>query len=90
MATLEKIKERIGELAGRRSNVTLSEIEWVVKQLAGHGYRTSSRDAKHGKLFGVGTQRFMVNYHNPGNTQVKSYSLDNFLDAMIELGLYDD
>jgi len=90
MATLEKIRERIHEIAGRRNSVTLSEIEWVVNQLAGHNYRTSSKQARHGKLFGVGSQRFMVNYHNPGHSQVKKYSVDAFLDAMIELGLYDD
>jgi hypothetical protein len=55
-----------------------------------HGYRTSERDATHGKLFGVGSTRFMVNCHDRGCKQVKRYSVDDFADAMIELGLYED
>jgi hypothetical protein len=41
-------------------------------------------------FFRVGDQRFMVNTHNPGSKQVKSYSVDDFIDAMIELGWYED
>jgi hypothetical protein len=90
MAELKKITERIRELAGRRDNVTLSEIHWVVDRLREHGYRVTSRDATHGKLFGVGPTRFLVNCHNRGNKQVKPYSVDDFANAMIELGLYED
>lgn len=90
MAELQKIKERIRELAERKENVTLSEIEWVVNRLGEHGYRISSRPATHGKLFGVGATRFMVNCHDRGNKQVKRYSVQSFADAMIDLELYED
>ncbi|MGB7761785.1 MAG: hypothetical protein WBL61_18275 [Bryobacteraceae bacterium] len=90
MADLNKIKERIRELAGRRGNVTLAEIKWVVDRLGELGYRTSERVATHGKLFGVGSTRFMVNCHDRGNKQVKAYSVDDFASAMVELGLYEN
>ena len=89
MAELNKVKRHIGELAGRRENVTLAEIEWVVDRLKELGYRTRVREATHGRLFGVGSTRFMVNCHNPGSKQVKRYSVDDFVSAMIELGLYE-
>jgi hypothetical protein len=90
MAELKKIKERIRELVERKANVTLSEIEWVVNHLEEHGYRISSRPATHGKLFGVGATRFMVNCHNRGNKQVKEYSVQDFANAMMDLELYED
>jgi len=52
--------------------------------LGEHGYRISSRNATHGKLFGVGSTRFLVNCHNRGNKQVKPYSVGDFANAMIE------
>jgi hypothetical protein len=41
-------------------------------------------------LFRVDNQKFMVNAHNPGSKQVKGYSVDDFIDAMIELGWYEE
>jgi len=90
MAAIEKIKERIRELAERRENVALAEIRWVVSRLDELGYRTSERVATHGRLFGVGATRFMVNCHSRGDKQVKAYSVEDFVNAMIELGLYED
>lgn len=58
MAAIEKIKERIRELAERRENVALAEIRWVVSRLDELGCRTSERVATHGRLFGVGSTRF--------------------------------
>jgi hypothetical protein len=90
MTDVKKIEERISELADRRENVTLAEIKWVVDRLAELGYRTRERPATHGKLFGVGSTRFMVNCHNRGSKQVKPYSVDDFVNAMIALGLYEN
>lgn len=87
MADPETIRERIRDIAQRRSNVSIEEIEWVVNQLA-RFYSVKVRDARHGRLFRVGNQRFMINYHNPGNKQAKAYSVDDFADAMWELGWY--
>jgi hypothetical protein len=85
----ERVRKAINQIARRRSNVTLEEIEWVVEKLA-QQHTTRTRKARHGVLFGVDNQRFMVNCHNPGSKQVKKYSVDAFIDAMTELGWYDE
>ncbi len=89
MADAKAIKKRISEIAQRRNSVTLSEIEWVVNQLQEY-CSIAIRPARHGKLFRVNQQRFMINFHNPGSKHVKPYSVDDFIDAMIELGWYED
>ncbi|MGD0694646.1 MAG: hypothetical protein ABSB82_07295 [Terriglobia bacterium] len=89
MADEKRIRSKILEIAERRKNVTLDEIEWVVNQL-GQFHTINRRDARHGILFRVGDQRFMVNRHSPGSKQVKSYSVDDFIDALSELGWYED
>lgn len=90
MAQLNKIKERIREIAHRDKNVTFSEIESVLNQLGEHGYSVKSRKATHGKLFNIDGQRFMVCCHNPGVKQVKRCYVKAFANAMIELGLYGE
>lgn len=89
MASLERIKNAIRDIADRPKNVTVDEIEWVINQL-GQFYRVSSRTARHGKLFTVSNCRFMVCLHNPGSKQVKSCYVGVFIDAMTELGLYEE
>jgi hypothetical protein len=89
MESEERVKEAISQIAQRRNNVTLEEIEWVVKKLS-EWHATRQRKAKHGVLFSVAGHRFMVNCHNPGSKQVKKYSVDAFIDAMIELGWFDE
>jgi hypothetical protein len=84
-----RVRKAIKEIAQRRNNVTLEEIEWVVDKLA-ERHTMRRRTARHGVLFGVGEQRFMVNCHTPGSKQVKKYSVDSFIDAMIELGWYGE
>lgn len=85
----ERIKAVIQDISQRRANVTLNEIEWVLDKLKGT-YKVRRRDARHGVLFGIGQERFMVNCHNPGEKQVKPYSVDAFLDAMTELGWFEE
>ncbi len=89
MADAQRIKSRIRDIAQRRRNVTLAEIDWVMSHLA-EFHSVKSRPARHGKLCRIDNQRFMVNTHTPGSKQVKSYSVDDFLDAMIELGWFED
>jgi hypothetical protein len=89
MGIEERLRKAIQEIAQRRSNVTLGEIEWIMEKL-GTSYKTRRREARHGVLFGIGNHRFMVNYHNPGSKQVKTYSVDAFIDVMEELGLYEE
>jgi len=85
----ERLRRVIQDIAQRRNNVTLGEIEWVMEKL-GATYKTRRRDARHGVLFSIEKHRFMVSEHNPGCKQVKSYCVDAFIDAMEDLGLYDE
>jgi hypothetical protein len=89
MSSMDKVRAAIADIARRRKNVTSDEIGWVINQLKAFRYNVRERKAKHGYLYGVESQRFMVNFHT-GNKQVKSYSVDDFISAMIELGLYED
>lgn len=89
MASLEVIKRKIRDIARRRRNVTFDEILWVIEQL-GQFCDVHSRRASHGTLFTIDHQRFMVSPHNPGSKQVKAYAVDGFINAMIELGLYEE
>ncbi len=90
MADLQQGRELIRELASRRRNVKLSEIAWVVNQLGSNGFVTSARNNGHQTIFAVGSRRFGVCSHNPGNAQVKACYVDAFVDAMLELGLYEE
>jgi hypothetical protein len=83
MPTMEKLKARIAEIAGRQGNVTLDEIRWVVDGLGQNGYKVHTRDAGHATLFRVGSRVFSVCSHNRGSKQVKSCYVKEFLDAMI-------
>ena len=89
MADEARIKQVIREIAQRRKNVTLDEISWVVRNL-GQFFEIAVREARHGILFRVHNQRFLVNTHNPGSKQVKAYSVDDFLDAMVEIGWFEE
>jgi len=91
MSSLEKVRERISQIAEQRNNTTASEIEWVVNQLSEHGFQVrAARKTRHGVLYGVGRTRFGVCFHNRGSKQVKGCYVDDFINAMIELGLYEE
>jgi len=80
MATLEKVKEKISDIAEHRKNTTAVEIEWVVSQLPRLGFAVREpRKTRHGVLYGVGPVRFMICTHNPGSKQVKACYVDDFL-----------
>jgi hypothetical protein len=90
MAELRKIKERIEEIAGRPRNVTLSEIEKVVEQLKSHGFVVKTRPAgDHAKIFHINDQLFSICTHHRGSKQLKLTYVKDFLNAMLELGLYE-
>lgn len=90
MAERNKVEERIREIAGRRKNTTLQEIEWVLNQLAQLGWETSKRGTSHNMMFRVAEQKFSICSHNRGSKQLKRCYVDAFLNAMTELGLYAD
>ena len=59
--------------------------------LSEHGFAVREpRKTRHGVLYGVGTVRFGVCSHNRGGKQVKRCYVDDFISAMIELGLYEE
>ena len=90
MADIKQIRARIAELAQRRRNVELSEIRWVVDHLGDNGYEVSARSNDHATMFRVGSHQFGVCHHHRGNKQIKVCYVNEFLDAMEELGLYED
>ena len=89
MADLKRIKDRIAELAGRPKNVELSEIEWVVNHLGNNGYNVSIRKNDHSTIW-VNKRQFGVCHHNPGNKQIKACYVSEFLDAMADVGVYEN
>jgi hypothetical protein len=91
MADLRKVKATIKEIAGRRANVTIEEIEWVVAQLKENGCKTDSRAAGgHQVIFTVDKEIFGVCTHHKGGRQLKRCYVNAFMDAMIKLGFYED
>lgn len=91
MADTEQVKDRIREIAQARKNVTIEDIEWVVNQLRGT-YVVSDRATKsgHGHLYRIGNRIFTVCVHHKGRKQIKPCYVDDFIDAMTDLGLYED
>ena len=90
MADLGHIRAKILEMSQRKKNVELSEIEWVVNNLKGIGYDVSVRINAHQHLFRVNGKRFGVCHHNPGGKQIKVCYVNEFLDRMADLDLYED
>ena len=83
MASAARVRKKISEIVCRPQNVRFEEIKWVMDQLG-----ASERSTKHGWLFHLGGHRLMINKHNDGRGTVPQYSVDEFRDLMIELGLY--
>lgn len=90
MATEDRVKAEIAEIAQRKNAVDFGEIERIVNQLGQLGYPTRSRRTKETVLFRVGRVRFGVCDHNPGGKHVKACYVKAFLEAMIELGLFEE
>jgi hypothetical protein len=91
MASLDRIKADIADLAQRPNAVRFEEIERIIDQLQRIGYEVSARQATHGKLFRVGkNQPFMAARPNSGDSHIRSVYVRVFLEAMITLGLFED
>jgi hypothetical protein len=90
MADLKKTKDLIRELAGRRKNVRLPEIERVINGLKANGFLVRIKENEHQKKFTVNDHAFSVCTHHSGGSQLKAVYVDAFIDAMINLGLYDE
>jgi hypothetical protein len=89
MADIGRIRERIAEIAHRKKNVELSEIEWVVNNLGRNGYSVSQRGNEHWIIFRVGERPFTICPHHKGSKQIKVCYVEEFLDAMEDLDLYE-
>jgi hypothetical protein len=90
MADIEHIRARIAEIAQRKKNVELAEIQWVINHLGTNGYEVSSRSNEHNTIFRINSLRFGVCHHNPGSKQIKACYVREFLDVMADLGLYEE
>jgi len=89
MPNMEKIKQSIREIAGRKQNVTLAEIERVMSQLKDH-CAVSSVENDHQRMYAIDGVRFGICTHHPGTKQIKAIYVKQFLRAMAETGWYED
>jgi len=55
-----------------------------------NGYSVSSRSNDHATIFRVGKRQFSVCHHHRGNKQIKVCYVDEFLDVMEDLDLYEN
>lgn len=90
MADLGRIKRDIADIASGPKSVRFQEIQRIVRQLGLAGWSVDSHKGKEAWIFWVQGETFTVSEHNPGNSQLKSCYVHNFLRAMINLGLYED
>jgi hypothetical protein len=84
-----RVQDAIRAIAGRRKNVTLNEIDWVVNQLELY-HPVVRKENEHGVRYRIGGARFGVCTHHRGNKQLKRCYVDDFISAMIELGWFDE
>lgn len=89
MATADKIKARIIEIAARSKNVPLSDIEWVMNQLKQFGEVEISGNS-HLIMWRYETAIFSICTHHKGTKQIKPIYVKSFLYAMIETGWYEE
>ncbi len=92
MADIERVRQDIKDIANRPKAVRFEEIERIVNQLEALGHSVKSRTTKggHSWIFRVDDQLFSISTHNPGSSQIKVAYVKAFLEAMINLGLYED
>ena len=88
MASEEKIRHRISEIASRPKNVPISDIEWVMNQLKSFGTVIFSEN-EHRKVWCFDGTLFSVCPHHKGNKQLKLPYVQDFLKAMMKTGWYE-
>jgi hypothetical protein len=89
MSNEVKIRSAIREIAGRKKNVTLAEIERLMNQLKEHAVVTSVEN-DHQRIYSIDGVRFGICTHHPGSKQIKSAYVKEFLRVMSETGWYED
>ena len=91
MATRERISRALAEIAGRPNAVRFDDLLRIVSQIKTLGrVRVVERKTRHGYQFTIGSKIIRVSSHNPGDSHVKKAYVEDFLDAMVELGLYEE
>jgi hypothetical protein len=88
MASVEKIKTRILQIAAKPKNVTLGDIEWVMNQLKQFGKVDESGNV-HQRVWCFDGALFSVCPHHKGSKQLKPAYVKEFLNAMIKTGWYE-
>jgi hypothetical protein len=84
----QRIKDAIADIAGRRNAVEFDEVNQIVNQIALLGeMRVVSRPTTHGFQYTVGTKIIRVKKSQRG--QMRKCYVDDFVNAMIDLGLYE-
>ncbi|MEO8096079.1 MAG: hypothetical protein ABI811_00135 [Acidobacteriota bacterium] len=89
MAELEKIQQRIREIAESRNNVTVSDIDSVISDLGKCGFTFRMKAKGHYKMYTLDDATFSVCTHHPGQKQILPCYVREFLRSMIELGIYE-
>ena len=90
MTPRERLSRVIGDIATRRKGVTFDELRQIANQIRFIGIRVKERETTHGYQFTIGSKIVQVCKHNRGGSQIKKCYVDAFIDAMIELGLYEE
>lgn len=88
MASAEKIRARILEIAAKPNNVILADIDWVMNQLRQFGDVQVTHNV-HRKVWCFDGALFSVCPHHKGSKQLKSAYVKEFLNAMIKTGWYE-
>ena len=88
MASKEKIKAKILEIAAGPKNVTLADIDWVMNQLKQFGTVIVSENV-HRKVWCFEGELFSVCPHHKGSKQLKLPYVKEFLNVMIKTGWYE-
>ena len=85
MASNERLKADIADIAQRPSNVGFEEIKRILQQL-GSG---EPKKTKHGYLFTIPgcKKRLMINRHSDGRNKIPRYCVQDFCHRMAEIEL---
>ena len=85
MASEEKIRQFINELSSRKNNVSVDDIDWVMKQLEAFG-RVTRRQNDHQVLFTFQGRPFGIATHRK---PLKAVYVKEFLETMSETGWFE-
>jgi hypothetical protein len=89
MADRGRISRALSDIANRPKAVTFEEVCQIVNQIRLLGeVAVKERPTTHGYQFTIGSRIIRVK-NNPRGQMKKCY-VDDFLDAMVDLGFYEE